>query len=272
MQFKYLLFAVLLIVGSVSCEEVGPSINLVQTDRVVVIEEYTGVRCVNCPDGSDKIQDIITQKGDDKVIAISIHAGIFSAPYNGESNEDFRTPDGTSLLSYLGEPQGYPAAVVNRVHYDGQQDRSVGLNDWSGYINEELQKAPKVRLDMTKDYDATTRELKGSAELFFFEEVSGNVNMTFLITEDDIEDVQVTLDGKKYDYKHKHVLRKVISSSYTGDLIGTDIAANFTTTINFNYVLPAEFNAEKCNIVAFVNRDEGATLDVLQATKAHVVD
>ena len=272
MQFKYLLFAVLLIVGSVSCEEVGPSINLVQTDRVVVIEEYTGVRCVNCPDGSDKIQDIITQKGDDKVIAISIHAGIFSAPYNGESNEDFRTPDGTSLLSYLGEPAGNPTAVINRVQYDGQQYRAVGLNDWSGYINEELQKTPMVRLDMTKDYNETTRELNGSVELFFFEAISGNVNMTFLITEDDIEDVQVTLDGKKYDYKHKHVLRKVISSSYTGDLIGTDIAANFTTTINFNYVLPAEFNAEKCNIVAFVNRDEGATLDVLQATKAHVVD
>ena len=61
MQFKYLFFSIFLIVGNLSCDEVSPSINLIQTDRVVLIEEYTGVRCQSCPGGSDKIQDIIAQ-------------------------------------------------------------------------------------------------------------------------------------------------------------------------------------------------------------------
>ena len=277
MQFKHIIFfAIFLIVGSVSCTEIGPTINLVTNNdpddvqRVVVVEEFTGVRCVNCPAASDKLQDIITQRGEDKVIAIAIHAGIFATPYS-ESNEDFRTGDGTNLLNYLGQPSGYPSAVINRVHYDPQQPRAVDPNDWNGYIGQELQKTVKVKLDMTKDYDATTRELKGSAELLFLESVSGNVNITFVITENDVEDVQLTPDGKVNDYKHKHILRDIISTN-SGDLIGENIAANFTTTINFNYNLPAKFKAENCEIIAFVNRNDGGTLDILQGAKAHVID
>jgi hypothetical protein len=193
-------------------------------------------------------------------------------PHNPESNEDFRTTDGTNLLNYLGAPQGYPAAVINRVQYNGQANRSVSMNNWSSYIDDELQKPLLVNLNMSKNYNSTTRKLEGSVELFFLNSISGNVNMTFLITEDDIEDVQSSLTGDIPNYKHKHVLRDVISSSYAGDLIGLDIAANFTTTIDFTYILPAKFNAEKCNIIAFVNRDEGAVLDILQAAKAKVID
>lgn len=103
-----------------ACEEIPPTLNPVDPNpggggampRKVLIEEFSGVKCVNCPAGSEAIENLIKIYGD-QLIAISIHAGFFAPPY-AESKYDFRSADGTNLLSYLGEPLGYPTAVVNR--------------------------------------------------------------------------------------------------------------------------------------------------------------
>lgn len=259
-----------MLLGLAACTEVGPSISLQTTDRVVLIEEFTGVRCVNCPDGSDKITDLLNTY-DGQLIAISIHGGAFSAPFP-ESRYDFRALDGLDLVRYLNapdnEPIGYPAATVNRKKFPNEQNRTIFLNSWAGYISSELQQAPVVRIDLTGDFNPNTRELTVDTDLFFFEEVAGDVRLTVLITEDEIEDVQDSLDGKLPNYKHKHVLRDVLSGDYKGDLVGNGIAANYNTSRQLTYVLPADWNPEKCHVVAFVNRNDGGTLDVLQAAEA----
>ncbi len=269
---RHILLIAILFIGISSCTELGPKIVLTETDRVVLIEEFTGARCVNCPEGSSKIEDLKAIHGD-KLIAVSIHGGIFADPYP-HSNYDFRTDDGNNLLPYLNAPNpgpvGYPAAVINRTKFPGEQERQVFLNDWAGYISSELQQAPLVRVDLTKNYDPTTRVLTVDTDLFFFEEVTGNSNITVLITEDNIVDVQASLSGEISDYKHKHVLRDVISTNYRGDVVGTNVGANTNHTFNFTYTIPDGWKTENCHVVAFVNRNDGGTLDVLQAAEVSV--
>ena len=67
--------------------------------RQVLIEEFTGVRCVNCPAGSEAIENLLDSYGD-QLVAISIHAGFFSPPM-GESQYDFRTDEGNNLMSFM---------------------------------------------------------------------------------------------------------------------------------------------------------------------------
>lgn len=269
MKKIHILFIAILIIGITSCTELGPKITLQETDRVVLVEEFTGVRCVNCPDGSAKIADLIDTYGD-KIVAVSIHGGIFADPFP-ESTIDFRTDDGTSLLSYLNAPNsapvGYPAAVINRKWFQGEQDRMVFLNSWAGYISTELQEAPEVRIDLSKNYNPTTRTITADVSLFFFEEIPNNVNITALITEDNITNVQDSNDGKIQDYKHKHVLRDVITNDYRGDLVGTNIAANSTSNFQYTYTLPDGWKEDDCHLVVFVSRNDGGTLNVLQAAE-----
>lgn len=262
------LFILALIVGA--CEEVGPTITLQQTDRKVLVEEFTGVKCVNCPIGSAKLEELLEIHGD-KMIAISIHSGIFSSPY-AESKYDFRTPDGNELESYLGPPSGYPSAVINRRWYSGQQERVVYLNDWPGFVSGELQRAPVVRIDLENTYDENTRQLNVAVDLYFFEEIVGQTNVSVLITESGVEDYQLTPDGKQADYKHKHILRDVITPSHTGESLGTQIAADTPIAKNYTYTIPAEWKADKCKIVVFVNKNEGNDLEVLQAEEASVMN
>jgi hypothetical protein len=266
----FILIVISLLVGA--CQEIGPSITIAKTDRVVLIEEFTGVRCVNCPQGSAEIEALLNTYSEN-LIAVSIHGGIFGQPYS-DSQYDFRTNDGTALIGYLNAPStgpaGYPAAVINRKIHTGQQDRAVFQSSWAGIVGNEAQSKADVRITIDKSYDAATRKLKMSPTVFFQEDISGDVNFTVLITETDIIDVQLDQSGKVPNYSHKHVLRDVITSSYSGDLIGTNISKETLKNLNYEYIIPNEWNASKCSIVVFVNRNDGANLDVLQAAEAHV--
>lgn len=274
MKFKYIFFVGTLFMALSCCtDEIGPSITIQKTDRVVLIEEFTGVQCVNCPQGSAEISALLkTYEG--SLIAISIHGGIFSDPYP-DSQYDFRTPDGNELIGYLNAPStgpvGYPAAVINRkLHNGAGQDRAVFQSSWAGIIGNEAQNKADVQIEINKTYDATTRELTINPSVFFQEDVAGDVHFTALITQDSIIDVQLDQNGKVPDYAHRHVLRDVITSSYAGDLIGTDVTKETSENLNYTYTLPNDWDASKCYIIVFVNRNNGSTLDVLQAAEAHI--
>ena len=43
--------------------------------RSVLIEDFTGQRCINCPKASDEIKLLQEQYGEDNVIAVSVHSG-----------------------------------------------------------------------------------------------------------------------------------------------------------------------------------------------------
>ena len=44
-------------------------------ERSVLLEDFTGQRCVNCPNAAEEIEKLIEQYGEDAIIAVSIHSG-----------------------------------------------------------------------------------------------------------------------------------------------------------------------------------------------------
>lgn len=268
MKIKTILFALCIAFLFNACEEIGPSVTITKTDRVVLVEEYTGVRCVNCPQGSAELDALLDTYGDN-LVAISIHAGIFSSPYP-ESNYNFQTDDGTALLGYLGSPTGYPAAIINRKQFAGEPNRAMFPANWAGAISSEIANQADVRISLSHNYDETTRELEIKSELYFLEDISGDVNYTLVITEDSIVDVQIDQAGKIPDYVHKHVLRDVITTDYRGDVLGNGISKETLKNLTHTTTLPIEWKAEHCHVVVFVNRNDGGTLDVLQAGQISV--
>ena len=51
-----------------------PDLDLNSVYRKVLIEEYTGHHCLNCPDGHRKLEELHERFGD-TLVAIGIHAG-----------------------------------------------------------------------------------------------------------------------------------------------------------------------------------------------------
>lgn len=266
------------------CEEIPPEINprmgnentmdsipVEAQQRQVLIEEFTGVRCVNCPEGSEAIEGLLDIHGQ-RLVAISIHAGSFAPPYP-ESQYDFRIDEGVNLLSYLGSPLGYPTAVVNRKKFDGEFDLQLGRLQWAGFIAQELEEEPVVKIDVQNDYSGEDRKLDVSATLYIQEDIPGeDVRISVAITENDIEDLQLTPESGTPDpnYKHKHVLRDMLTN-YDGDPIGEPLTAGAAIEKNYSMTLPVDWVAANCKVAVFVHRG-GAEKDVLQVQQARVTE
>lgn len=278
---RYILLLVFPLFFLSSCEEIAPVVigsdgggggNTTVKDqkRQVLIEEFTGVRCVNCPAGSAFISDLLAINAP-QLIAVSIHAGEFAPPYP-QSLYDFRTPEGDQLLSYLGEPFGYPTAVVNRSKFDGQFDLQLGQGEWAGYIAEEKESAPKVRIDIKPEFNSSTRELKVKVALFVDETITDDdVRLSVMITESDIKDMQLTPASSQPNagYTHKHVLRGMMTN-YDGAPLTESLVPGAEIEKSFSKSLPAEWKESNCKVIAFVSL-AGEKKNVLQAHEVELV-
>jgi hypothetical protein len=253
------------------CKEIPPVIGECQTDRVVVIEEFTGVRCVNCPTGSAKIVQLLEQFGERKLIAVSIHSGFFSVPYD-ISREDFTTQGGEAIDAQLGPVTAYPAASINRKLFPNETQRPLSLSSWAGYIGGELCRAPELNINISKIFDPISRQLTATVDLravttnTIFAEPLG---LTVYITENNIISAQLDATGVDTNYVHKHVLRHIMT-----DTRGLQIHSSGSFSPNsqtLSYTLPAHWDAAQCHIVAFIHyRGANGKFDILQAAETEV--
>ncbi|MGK0391608.1 MAG: hypothetical protein ACI94Y_004375 [Maribacter sp.] len=258
------------------CEEVGPNINVggggvdpgtdVQA-RNILVEEFTGVRCVNCPEGSEVIESLKEVYGA-RLIPISIHAGFFSNPYP-ESLYDFRTTEGDQIEQFLGPVSAFPAAVINRKIFDGASGLVVGKNSWAGYIAQDVETTTPVEINISKSFDVGTRLLDITVDLSFVETVSDPLMISVVITEDNVEDYQLAPAGKLPNYVHKHVFRGMMTNP-GGNSFSNDTNAGDSGSEVFTKTLPEAWDVNKCEIVAFVH--SATTKEVLQAYTIHITD
>ncbi len=281
MAYRIFLFACAIFFFS-ACDEIAPVVtgsmggvdpgpDLTGQKRQVLIEEFTGVKCVNCPAGSQEIE-VLLSIHQSQLIAVSIHAGDFAPPYQ-TSNYDFRTPEGNNILSFLGEPFGYPTAVVNRRKFDGQFDLQLGKGEWAGYIAEEKAIPPKVRIGIEPDFNGATRDLEVTVTLLVDETITDpDVRLSLMITESEIVDLQLTPSSSqpKADYVHKHVLRGMLTN-WDGLKLTETLSQGAEITKTFNFKMPGTWKEENCEVVAFVSVS-GAEKDVLQAHQEHVIE
>lgn len=277
MKKLFFLFAILAL--SSACEEISPVISPVMEvesvcddpasitgqQRQVLVEEFTGVRCVNCPAGSAALEELIGQHGE-QVVAVSIHAGSFAPPYP-DSYDTLRTAAGEEILSFLGEPLGYPTAVINRTKFPGGFNLQQPRNGWPGAIEQVLEEAPRVLIDINNSYDEATRELETCVTLQMMDDLSAeeSVFLTVMLTENNVVDLQLTPESSEPDpnYVHKHVFREVLTST-GGNLIQDEVTAGSFVQRSFAIILDEKYKADDCHIVAFAHLG-GDTKVVLQA-------
>lgn len=237
--------------------------------RSVLVEELTGVKCPNCPEGTATLVGLGQIHGK-KLIVVSIHAAIsYDSPYP-ESKYDFRTPDGTEMANFIGSPIGFPSAAVNRRIIPPDNEAYIPRTKWAGIIEEELAEAPLIDLRLNTTFNAATRQLTVTTDLIPVADLDGEHRLTVLITQDSIVDYQKVDLIKVSDYVHRHVFRDALTQA-TGDVIAEPLVADGKITKTFNYTLPADWNEKHCSVVAFVHHGTTPDKEVLQAAEEHVV-
>lgn len=241
------------------------------TTRKILIEEFTGARCQQCPKGHAEIIRLKSIYGDN-LISVSIHANsVFAAPLLPDYPEDFRTPAGDQLyIDFQTPPQ--PSAVINRTMFDGTI--SSGKSSWADYIAHEDSTAAKVTITPKPTYNSASKTIDIAVDIRFVKEVSENTNLVMYVLEDSVIAPQTNGSTRIPDYIHRDMLRDMPYSAYGQVLTTSATKANTTVSKNLTYSFSgsnsSKWNVNHCIIVLAVVVNNGTEKTVLQAEEFHV--
>jgi len=86
-------------------------------NRVILLEEFTGHLCVNCPEATIQAHDLKQTYGS-KLLLLSIHAGSLAEPSAAPYERNFLTTPGSAIFNQF-DPIGVPTGMVNRTESGG---------------------------------------------------------------------------------------------------------------------------------------------------------
>ena len=281
-----ILASIVFIFGLSSCEEVPPPIDFfvpladstfVASDvpqkqaKVVVLEEFSGVKCVNCPQGNTFVEGLL-EEHDDQLISMTLHAGQFAIPLSS-SEESFSTEE-TEIIDDFLEVGGYPAATVDRIQFSGQDFVSMTFpfSSWATAVEERIQTSPSVNLTLSKvEADESERYYRLKVEMIYTEDLSKNNNLSLFILESGIIDPQLTSDpavvgGYIGEYEHNHVVRTMLTSPLGTSVNDGGIVKGLTVIKEFEVNFEESWDLGHLEFVAFVH-NSGDSKEILQGAK-----
>lgn len=288
---KWLMLSVVLLVQGLhqACREIGPAVdlgyNLLEVDTTylaeplvkpplnILIEEFTGVRCVNCPRAHDLIRNLQTAHPG-RVLAAGIHTGFYASPYSGRS--DFRISEGPALEQLLGGTLGYPAGAVNRTRFPGENLMLISDQKWSGHVNDLMDDSAMVRINMPLSlYNSLADRMEGRITVQWCEELAQNpsnnpVYLSLYLLQNNLVDWQLNNGGIDSHYVHRHVVRRLITPVNGFPLQAPDYRAGRTLEFAFKSVLgnihPMPVWSD-CKWLAVLHQNRNNELTVLQSAE-----
>jgi len=219
------------------------------TGHRVLLEEFTGVKCNNCPAATQQAKSLQSIYGKENLIVLGIHAGNL-ATTDADHPKAFNTPEGTELFNFF-SLFGVPVGFVNRLDYD---DNLIvkGKDDWATAIASELERQPVAEIDLLEDsYDAGSMELTISGNVVVDDSATlpANVKVCLYLAENDIVSPQTMGDKSvNENYEHDHVFRGSFSGTYGKTIDLSSGSGSFTESIT----LPADAVKANCEVIAFI--------------------
>lgn len=251
--------------AAASCSNIDEGDRLIyvkpaEVGRAILIEDFTGQRCINCPTGTEIINGIVSTYGEDNVIAVGIHSGPLGFAGNSKT-PGLMTDTGNEYYTRWDKENkmGQPWVVFNR-----KTSPDSHYNNWAAMVGTIISEKANLSVKIANAYDAAKRTLTTTVRAFG---TNGTVNgkLQVWIVEDGVKALQMMPDGKpNKEYMHNHVFRAAVNGTWGEDVT---VKEGETTTKQYQYVLPEAWNADNIAVVAFVYNDGG----VENVAKKHLV-
>ncbi len=226
-----------------------------EVSKRVLIEDFTGQRCVNCPLAATVIEQLQEQYGADNVIAVGLYSGPYGKTPQGKPYP-LTTDQGNAYYDFWGVKE-QPSGMIDR------HGVTSNYNGWPMLVYNALQQSATLMLEMENEYDEASRTVKINVKSEGVENTTGQLQVWLI--EDNIQGVQFMPDGSvNREYTHNHVFRATVNGE-SGDAIS--LLQGEVKNNEFTATLAEDWKAEDMSVVAFVYNDSG----VLQAVKASVI-
>lgn len=249
-KITYIAIALLAIIAS-SCSNIAEDERLIYVEpakasRNVLIEDFTGQRCVNCPKATDAIHEIQEVYGEN-VIAVAIHSG----PFGGVSarNPGLMNDTGKEYWNkWFSSTQGQPVAKINR------GEATNGYENWSAIVADCLSQETDVVIEATVEFDKTNGQ--GAVKVLTTANAGRKANLQVWLTEDAIVAPQTLPDGSRNnEYVHNHVFRSAVNGTWGEAITYTESVGSY----NYNFTIDEATGwiPDNMHAVVFVYDDNG---------------
>lgn len=215
------------------------------TGRTALLEEFTAMRCGNCP-AAHAVANALVTAHPQQLVVVGVHGGPLAVPTGPQP--DFRTADGTALWEVLNvayQPQG---TVNRRSLQDAPQ--------WAAAVADVLAQPSPVNLGLATTFNITTRELLVDVELYYTADRSSGDRISVVLVQDHITGYQQDyVNGAHPAYDHRHVLRDHITT-VDGDVVDTAEQTELVLR-SYTYTIPVDWSIDDLGVVALVRAADG---------------
>lgn len=253
------------------------------TDRNVMLEDYTGHRCPNCPEAGWIAYDI-EQANPDRVFVSSVHAapsGLssfqttasdcgqpsnptnqFCTEFYNDASVEYGQTFGGGGFGFIGNPQGN----INRINFTGS-DMFQFASDWATKTSEVLtENNLQVNIQAASNYFTETNGFYLHTETEFLTDLSGGqYNIAVNLMENEIKDYQDSLGVKLPYYKHHNVFRGCIDDLTWGQDLGGTYTAGTKIYKDYSYQLPTGQDNTDYHLLIYVY--DVSSYEILQVIK-----
>jgi len=191
--------------------------------KKVLLEDYTGIRCVNCP-AAAKLAEEIADGSRARVIVMAVHAGHLAQPVPPLYPLDLCCPEGNTYNSDFGV-NAYPTGVINRSQKNG--DVRYSASEWANVVASELQKPLTFKLKIEGSLTENGTAINAKITYAATAETATEYNLLVFLVEDGIEGTQADKDapnGYVKEYVFHNVLRETLHENAYGIPIETPTA------------------------------------------------
>lgn len=279
MKYK-LLLAIAMIFAAISCDVIdkpfvenpnngggeGPIGDKVY--QKILVEEFTGMHCQNCPTGAAKLHELI-ELYPGKIVPVAVHAGYFARPKKGQY--DFRTEIGTAWDQFFGNSEaGTPNALINRLSLNKKM--IFAPNEWVEVFGPILNKEADFKIELKSTMNADAKTITAEVKVETMKNIDKKHNLTLVLVQDKIVDIQNVSGKVKEEYEHNHVLRAGFNGTWGEEIIASPVAKG--TKIDKTYTLSVKEDEKhpwatpNLKVVAFITDPE--TQEVMQVEEVVV--
>lgn len=271
---KYALYLTIALIVLGACDiieppyEENPNINPSDTTkRKVLLEDFTGYRCGNCPYAAE-VAHQLENLYSGRVLSIGVHIGYYAVP-QPPNPLDYRSETGNDIdaLYKIGEV-GTPNGLINRAVHNNKLIKEK--DSWAQFTVQELKKSADMKFAINTSYNNDTRTISADIAVTYINaQTNQNQYLAVYIVEDSVIGYQTWYNHNPElveNYAHHNVLRGSMNGTWGEKLSTENISANQMFNKHYEYQIPstANWRAKKLKIVAFVYQDNSGISKPIQ--------
>ena len=221
--------------------------------KKVLLVDFTGIRCVNCPEAHEIIHQIQSLHPG-QVVPIAFHVTNLARP-SGDYVTNLRTDEGNEIASTFDITE-IPIGLIDAFDKTQLKQRT----QWAAIVDTCVTQKANVGLKI--EYSLSDSTLNVNITMKSFKNLDNDPTLCVYLLEDSIITRQSADNDSGYieNYVQMNVFRKALTNVWGEQVSGLKNSGS-QTTIKYSTTLSSKYNPNHCKVVAFLKNNSNFVIN-----------